>query len=149
MKFKKYLGIPLILSLILTASACQAQPEGVSSESVTLDVNYKEEVAEYSAYSSELYETLMGNKPFILFFHARWCPICIELQYKIKEDLANFPNGTKFIEVNFDKSKDLKQKYGITTQATFVLVDDKGKATETLLTPSIEELKEALNTALK
>lgn len=147
MKFKKvFLALALTASMALTA--CGAEPEPASSKQADLDVSYKDESPEYSVYSETLYNTLLGNKPFVVFFHARWCPICIELQYKIKEELVNFPNGTKIVEVNFDKAKDLRQKYGITTQGNFVLVDESGNAQDTLLAPTVEELKAALDTTL-
>lgn len=61
----------------------------------------------------------------VLFFHAPWCPTC-------KEADKNFTSSTPFdgltlLKTDYDSSTDLKKKYGITYQHTFVQVDRDGK----------------------
>ena len=64
--------------------------------------------------------------PAIYFFAATWCPHC---QATYKDILANYkaiPSNVHLIFVDYDKASNLKNKYGITTQHTFVLIDPTG-----------------------
>ena len=62
----------------------------------------------------------------VLFFKASWCPTCRALDGDIKASLGDIPAGVTILEVDYDKSGDLKQKYGVTTQHTLVQVDSQG-----------------------
>lgn len=60
----------------------------------------------------------------VLDFSAPWCPICQEADKNFKASAA--PNGLTLLKVDYDSSKDLKKKYGVTYQHTFVQVDKNG-----------------------
>ncbi len=62
----------------------------------------------------------------VLFFKASWCPSCRTLDADIKASLADIPAGVTILEVDYDKSAELKQKYGVTMQHTLVQVDKNG-----------------------
>ncbi len=62
----------------------------------------------------------------VLFFKASWCPSCRALDADIKASLGDIPAGVTILEVDYDKSADLKQKYGVTMQHTLVQVDKDG-----------------------
>lgn len=62
----------------------------------------------------------------VLFFKASWCPTCRTLDADIKASLGDIPAGVTILEVDYDKSADLKQKYGVTMQHTLVQVDKDG-----------------------
>lgn len=62
----------------------------------------------------------------VLFFKASWCPSCRALDSDIKASLSDIPTGVTILEVDYDKSGDLKQKYGVTMQHTLVQVDKEG-----------------------
>ena len=62
----------------------------------------------------------------VLFFKASWCPTCRTLDADIKANMASIPAGVTILEVDYDKSGDLKQKYGVTMQHTLVQVDAQG-----------------------
>lgn len=61
----------------------------------------------------------------VLFFHAAWCPSCKSADAALKD--AGVPDGVQVVKVDFDGNADLKKKYGITQQHTFVQVDKDGK----------------------
>ena len=65
----------------------------------------------------------------VYFFHADWCTICRGIDKEITNDLTKIPAGVTIIKTNFDKDTDLRQKYGVTTQYTFVQVDSSGNET--------------------
>jgi len=61
----------------------------------------------------------------MLFFAADWCPYC---QADLKEINAD---GKRLVDVvivvaDYDKTAELKAKYGVTVQDTFVQIDAEG-----------------------
>lgn len=62
----------------------------------------------------------------VLFFHASWCPTCKATEENLNADPAAVPAGLTIVKVDFDNSDDLRKKYGVTTQHTFVQVDAAG-----------------------
>jgi thiol-disulfide isomerase/thioredoxin len=65
----------------------------------------------------------------LLFFHASWCPQCRSIETDILAD--GVPAGVTVIKVDYDSHQDLRQKYGVTLQTTFVEVDSAGEALQT------------------
>lgn len=61
----------------------------------------------------------------IIFFHASWCPECRAFEQAL---LSNqLPDDVQILKADYDSSTQLKQKYGVTIQSTFVEVDDDGE----------------------
>lgn len=83
----------------------------------------------YEVYSDEKISKATSGK-VILFFRASWCPTCRALDSDIKSNLMNIPEGVTVLDVDYDKSSVLKQKYGVTYQHTLVQVDSKGNMIE-------------------
>lgn len=81
-------------------------------------------LADYNSNSAKYAETKK-----VYFFHASWCPICRGIDEDISADLSKIPAGVTFIKTDFDSATELRQKYGVTTQYTFVQVDDNGNET--------------------
>lgn len=62
----------------------------------------------------------------VLFFRASWCPTCRALDVDIKDHSADIPKDLAILDVDYDNSTALKQKYGVTYQHTLVQVDARG-----------------------
>ncbi len=75
--------------------------------------------AEYDATAAEHAGTTV-----VLFFHAPWCPDCKDTDASLKAD--GVPDGLTVVKVDYDTMNDLKKKYGITQQHTFVQIDGDG-----------------------
>ena len=67
-----------------------------------------------------------STEDVVLFFKADWCPSCRAVDADIKANLTRIPSGINILEVNYDSSTELKNKYGVTYQHTFVQVDASG-----------------------
>lgn len=137
------LVVPLAV-LVLALSACSSAPasapsssqsEVVASEALTDDAMASEAMAGDAMTAPGAYITLAeyeGSKDMydsgtvVLFFHATWCPTCKATEENLNADLASIPEGLAIVKVDFDSSDDLRQKYGVTTQHTFVQVDADG-----------------------
>lgn len=124
------------------------------SNEVTNTNNAPETIAEsgqtpiFTSFTQERYSELLGKKPFVIFFHANWCSICTELTKDINKDLANFPEGTIILQANYDTESRLKQNYDVAIQSTIVVIDKTGKVVQSLLGPSIDDLKTAITQSL-
>ena len=62
----------------------------------------------------------------VYFFHASWCPICQGIEKEINADMGRIPDGVVLIKTDYDQNTDLRRKYGITYQYTFVQFDNDG-----------------------
>lgn len=95
-------------------------------EDETVDVMEKEEdVMEkaetgYAEYDPAL---LWSNDDVVLFFHAPWCPSCKAADKSIMETGVD---DFLLLKTDYDSNTDLRKKYGVTYQHTFVQVDANG-----------------------
>jgi len=74
----------------------------------------------------EAAEALAAKGPTVLMFAADWCPIC---QADLKDINAHGSRlgAITVVVVDYDKAADLKSRYGITYQHTYVQIDPMGK----------------------
>lgn len=97
----------------------------------------------YVAYSEEAIGNTKGAK--LLFFHAPWCPQCRSVEASINE--GGIPNNVTVFKVDYDSNQELRQKYGVTIQTTFVKIDDAGNKIESYVAyeePTFEAVERAL-----
>jgi thiol-disulfide isomerase/thioredoxin len=80
----------------------------------------------YEAYAPEKVMLASATHDVVLFFKASWCPSCRAVDGDIKTNLSKIPGSLAILDVNYDNSTALKQKYGVTYQHTFVQVDKDG-----------------------
>ncbi len=79
-------------------------------------------LAEFEADKSAYADTNV-----VLFFHAGWCPNCRATEENLNADLAGIPSDLTIVKVDYDNSDELRERYGVTTQHTFVQIDANGK----------------------
>ena len=80
----------------------------------------------YEVYAPEKVMLASATHDVVLFFRASWCPTCRAVDADIKANLSKIPSSLAILDVNYDNSTALKQKYGVTYQHTFVQVDKDG-----------------------
>lgn len=85
---------------------------------------------DYFTTEAEAAKMAEGSK-VVYFFAATWCPNCRETYKNLSANYAMIPKNVKVLFVNYDKASDLKKKYGVTYQHTFVLIDSMGRAVKT------------------
>ena len=86
-------------------------------------VTGKPENAGYQAYEPAKL-ALAKTDTVVLFFAADWCPTCREADANLSK--TEIPAHLHILKVDYDSSIDLKKKYGVTYQHTFVRVDADG-----------------------
>lgn len=80
----------------------------------------------YAAYSESRVSSADAESKIILFFNASWCPTCQVAKKNFEENANNVPAGLVLLDVDYDSNQELRVKYGVTVQHTFVQVDPKG-----------------------
>lgn len=85
-------------------------------------VDYSPEVLTQAELAQE------SGRKVVLFFHAKWCPFCIAADKDFKANIGTdkFPKNVTLIKTDYDSQTELKKKYGVTTQHTFVQIDSNG-----------------------
>lgn len=61
----------------------------------------------------------------VLFFYAAWCPDCQKTDKSIQQ--TGVPEDINIVKVDFDNANDLRKKYGVTQQHTFVQIGPGGE----------------------
>lgn len=128
-----------------TRMAMQDTPTEQAEDESTSDVTQKPQASApgaYVNYSNDVIASTAGKK--VLFFHAPWCPQCRQIDSEINAQ-ASLPENTTIIKVDYDSHQDLRQKYGVTLQTTFVEVDDNGDSIQKYVAynePTYETVKQ-------
>ncbi len=78
----------------------------------------------YTQYPGNFYSSKSQKR--VLFFHASWCPTCKIANAEFESRTSEIPEDVIVFKTDYDSESELKAKYGITYQHTFVLVDSDG-----------------------
>jgi len=96
-----------------------------SNNSSTKTSENESKKGEYTVYSSEKLAS-SDKQNLVIFFNASWCPTCKIANNNINSDLESIPSDLAIFNADYDKETELKKKYGVTYQHTFVKVDKNG-----------------------
>lgn len=165
----KVASVIVSVSAVFGLSACSSQSADMKSDMQKKEMMAKEMMekemsdAAYSATSAgseeaastagmfipfEKYEMMMKNGgfdgPVVLFFNASWCPECQAITKMLKADASKIPAGVTIVDVDYDSHMDLRKKYGVTMQHTFVQVDDNGEAVNTWNAPDVASIADGI-----
>lgn len=147
MKNKKFLVLVMFLIIGLgiyfygQSRNGQNNPESVEENGTqtatgSLPAN---ENGRYKKYSESEYGEAI-NKKRVIFFHASWCPTCKIANDEFMSQSDRIPEDVVLFKTDYDTEIDLKKKYGITYQHTFVLVDEEGNEIRKWNGGGVEEL---------
>lgn len=95
----------------------------------------------YGDYSPSV---LTNGRTKVLFFHAAWCPICRTANTQLTAWYETHPFPISTYKVDFDTELELRSRYGVTYQHTYVLVDGEGNALNVLQAPTDAQLQAML-----
>lgn len=136
MKIALWIGIPVILILgAIVVVALRPTPSVITKQQNNIDITdtskttqsetstIKTAAGRYQTYSADLLNDT-GYPSTILFFYAAWCPECRAFDQSISG--GTIPDGVQILRVTYDDSQDLRQKYSVTIQSTFVRVNASG-----------------------
>lgn len=129
----------LAVAAVVSLSACSAATDDTSAPASEATTATSTTASTSSATSSEgqsagAYVTydqyqdaadMYADSSVVLFFNAAWCPDCQKANESFSSE--TIPDGLVIVSVDYDTSTDLKQRYGVTQQHTFVQVDSSGE----------------------
>lgn len=121
----KYLALFLVTAVLLGGGLFIYSKSKPLSAPTT--VESPEGSKRYQVYTNSSFDAVKGNRR-VLYFHADWCPICRHLDKEFQSRASEIPGDVYVFKTNYDREVQLKQKYGVTYQHTFVLVDKNGNA---------------------
>ncbi len=133
-----------------TVSSVPTEPEVLDANAgVDAQVNAEEQAwagqpeaaGQYALFTDDV---LADGKTKVLFFSASWCPVCRSADVKLKDWYAADGFPLNVYSVDYDSRDDLRSRYGVTYQHTFVKVDGEGNALQTLQSPSDAQLQAML-----
>ena len=124
-----------------TQQSSELKPQENTIPSTTNQTTLKETPAKSYATLAEFNadKSVYDANKKIYFFHAPWCPICKAIDTDIMSDTSQIPSGTTFIKTDFDSNIELRQKYGVTYQYTFVQVDNDGNEVKQWNTTTLDK----------
>lgn len=96
----------------------------------------------FTDFDEATFASAKGSR--ILFFHAPWCFQCREIEKDIKANLSQIPAGTTIYKIDYDSNQDLRKKYGVKLQTSFLKFDADGKVIKNFVAydePSFANLK--------
>jgi thiol-disulfide isomerase/thioredoxin len=100
----------------VTTESSSTEESGVASGDYISYQNYKLEVEKYQ------------DSRVVLFFNASWCSTCKIARDNFEANLKEIPADMAIVVVDFDNSADLRKKYGVTLQHTFVHINSQEEA---------------------
>lgn len=133
---KKYL-LPLVLSAVIALGGCSqmnSSPDAMSSDAMSPAPSPSAAMSHSEAASQSYitYDQYQASKDkyadskVVLFFNAKWCPDCRAINEALTSDPGKIPAGTTVVSVDYDQHADLRQRYGVTMQHTFVQINSSG-----------------------
>ena len=146
---KKYL-LPLALSAIIVLGGCSqanSSPDAMSSAKSSSSATSHSDSASQSYITYDQYQASKdkyADSKVVLFFNAKWCPACRAINEALTSDPGKIPAKTTVVSVDYDQHTDLRQRYGVTTQHTFVQIDTNGEKTRQWVSTSVDALLKEL-----
>ena len=136
-----YLGNRPTPSVPVGDSNTTQVPSATNQEAETT-VAQEEQYQDYS--ESAFIAAGEEGKRRVLFFHAPWCPTCIPANKDFLENASSLPDDVVVFKTDYDTSAELKNKYGVTYQHTYVQVDENGEKINIWNGGAVDELIENL-----
>ncbi len=84
-------------------------------------------VSRYVPYTKAAFDAAVGKKR-VYFFYAAWSPDSKAAEEDIMGSVNGIPKDVVLFKTNYDTEAELKQRYTVTRENTFVWVDDAGNA---------------------
>jgi len=135
----KIIQIGLIIAIVAVGAFAMIRNHNANSPDIERKVAISEEaVSEQSESAMErsplidyspsaLADATKNGKKVVIFFHASWCPSCRAAEEDFKAHSEQIPKDVIILKADYDSEAELKRKYGIATQDTFVQIDASGE----------------------
>ena len=102
------------------------------------------EAGSYVNYSEQAFAGA-SDQERVYFFHANWCPTCRVADKDFTSNAGNIPANVVVFKTDYDAETELKKKFGVVNQHTFVLVDSSGEKIDSWNGGGVQQLVNAIN----
>ena len=89
-----------------------------------------------------------AGQPVAVFFHADWCPTCRAQDQVLQSLKAEKGLDLTVLVANYDTEKDLKRRFKINSQSTFVVLKGTKETARLVGDTSADGIRGALKSAL-
>lgn len=79
-----------------------------------------------AAYQSYTEGVIGSGEPIVPFFAASWCPACKEHDTLLRDWYSSGDVLVSTYKIDYDTASDLRSRYGVVQQDTFVRIDERG-----------------------
>ena len=134
-------GGAITFAVLQERPAPTAQTETNQQQDQAAQSSDPNRIGTYADYSAEAVANADGR--VWLFFHAPWCPQCVDLERNIQA--GGVPEGLTILKVDYDTATDLRQRYGVTLQTTIVEIDGAGSEVDKFVAYNDPSLNAALD----
>ncbi len=125
-------SLGLVTALVVSCSPLDPVATNTAPEATISDTPVTPETTDdragvlinYATYESSLDQ--FSDADVVLFFNAEWCSTCQQARGNFEASLRDIPEDLAIVVVDFDDSIELRKKYGVTVQHTFVQIDGAG-----------------------
>jgi len=126
-----------LMAVVLPQSQQQTNVVAFGQVSQTQDT---QRVLEYTPSAAQSLRT--QNR--VLFFEAGWCANCRDALKELETRSAEIPASVTVLRANFDFETELRKKYGVHYQHTFVVLDTSDQVVKMWVGGGVDELKKEL-----
>lgn len=129
---------------------CERQPNGECGWTMTTELQECLEVradqhdfpiVEYKDFTSNVLER---SEALVLFFYAEWCPYCVSHDDYLEKLFQDESLGYPVYKVNYDENTDLRERFVVINQDTFVFVHANGTKGKVLTFPTDNQIRDLL-----
>lgn len=118
--------ISIVYATIISADNSKEMPKPVELPAPTASPAAHGGYITHQEYTNNI--DSYKDSRLVYFFRTGWCFVCKVVAAELKANLAAIPENTIFVEVDFDTQTELRDKYKVATQTTFVQVDSQGES---------------------
>jgi thiol-disulfide isomerase/thioredoxin len=115
----------LALALFALLAATVTAPDAHAEEPTEQGEARRATLVQYEAGQTDLAALAAGEGKTVVFFFASWCPNCILTLTELSEKWSDVSPDITLVIADYDTETELKARYGVTYQDTFVLLDDR------------------------
>ncbi len=141
-KIITFFGVAIVgIGLVGCDCGCSKHNESDTTSMMTQEAIQDEEQSSYMSFTQERFDTLRGEKKFVVFFHADWCGTCRKWDEHMREIAADLPADAMVLKADYDTNKDLVKALHVKSQSSAVFFNADGEILDTLMDPSMEEVQ--------
>lgn len=130
-----------LAEMIYRLAIARGETQAVQADTTVQTISAFSEGASTAQYVAYEESALAHEQTVVLYFYAPWCPYCRANDARLEEWFAQGLLDFTVYKVDYDTAADLKGRFGVAVQDTFVKIDAQGEILDSISLPSETTLK--------